>query len=95
MWKLAIEDDQGNRTVVNLVRDEYSIGRAEENTVRLTERNISRQHAKLAKNGSGWVLSDLKSYNGCFLNGARIQSGHKVAHGDLLQLGDYRLDPLT
>jgi pSer/pThr/pTyr-binding forkhead associated (FHA) protein len=92
MWKLAIEDDQGNRTVVNLVRDEYSIGRAEENTVRLTERNISRQHAKLSKNGSGWLLSDLKSYNGCYLNGTRVQSAHKVAHGDLLQFGDYRLE---
>ncbi len=92
MWKLAIEDDQGNRTVVNLVRDEYSIGRAEENTVRLTERNISRQHAKLAKNGSGWTLSDMSSYNGCFLNGARINGSHKVEHGDLVQLGDYRLE---
>lgn len=92
MWKLAIEDDQGNRTVVNLVRDEYSIGRAEENTVRLTERNISRRHAKLSKNGAAWVLSDLTSYNGCFLNGARIASANPVAHGDLLQLGDYRLE---
>ncbi|HMJ10243.1 MAG TPA: FHA domain-containing protein [Polyangiaceae bacterium] len=92
MWKLAIEDDQGNRTVVNLVRDEYSIGRAEENTVRLTERNISRRHAKLSKNGTGWVLTDLKSYNGCYLNGARIPNLHKIAHGDLLQFGDYRLE---
>ena len=36
MWKLSIEDDQGQQTVVNLVRDEYSIGRAEANTIRLT-----------------------------------------------------------
>ena len=52
MWKLSIEDEQGNRTVVNLVREEYSIGRAEDNTVRLTERNISRHHTKLDKNNS-------------------------------------------
>ncbi|MCC6666907.1 MAG: FHA domain-containing protein, partial [Polyangiaceae bacterium] len=51
MWKLSIEDDQANKTVVSLVRDEYSIGRGEENTVRLTERNISRRHAKLTRNG--------------------------------------------
>ena len=44
MWKLSIEDDQANQTVVDLSRDEYTIGRDVVNTVRLTERNISRKH---------------------------------------------------
>jgi len=92
MWKLSIEDEQGNRTVVNLVREEYSIGRAEDNTVRLTERNISRHHAKLAKNGTGWNLFDLNSYNGCFINGARVSESQRIENGDLVQLGDYRLE---
>jgi ABC transport system ATP-binding/permease protein len=92
MWKLSIEDEQGNRTVVNLVRDEYAIGRAEDNTVRLTERNISRHHAKLSKNGTGWNLLDLNSYNGCFINGARVSDSQRIENGDLVQLGDYRLE---
>src|SRR4026207_1141416 len=91
MWKLSIEDDQGNKTVVNLVRDEYSLGRAEENTVRLTERNISRRHANLNKDGNRWVLTDLGSYNGCFINGVRVGDPQPLEHGDLLQVGDYRL----
>ena len=56
MWKLTIEDDQASKTVVHLVRDDYSIGRAEDNTVRLTERNISRRHARLTKPGERWLL---------------------------------------
>jgi pSer/pThr/pTyr-binding forkhead associated (FHA) protein/uncharacterized membrane protein len=92
MWKLSIEDDQGNKTVVSLVRDEYTIGRAEENTVRLTERNISRSHAKLQRNGSGWIIEDLASYNGCFVNGVRVSDPQGLEHGDLVQLGDYRLE---
>jgi predicted component of type VI protein secretion system len=92
MWKLGIEDDQGNKTVVNLVRDEYSIGRSEENTVRLTERNISRHHALLKRNGSGWLIEDKQSYNGCFVNGVRVADMHRLDHGDLVQLGDYRLE---
>jgi ABC transport system ATP-binding/permease protein len=92
MWKLGIEDDQGNKTVVNLVRDEYSIGRSEENTVRLTERNISRHHAVLKRNGSGWLLEDKTSYNGCFVNGVRVADVQRLDHGDLVQLGDYRLE---
>ena len=92
MWKLSIEDDQANQTVVDLVRDEYSVGRDVANTVRLTERNISRKHAILRKNGVGWIVKDLTSYNGCFVNGGRVSGEQPLKHGDLLQLGDYRLE---
>jgi len=94
MWKLTIEDDQASKTVVHLVRDEYTIGRAEENTVRLTERNISRRHARLTKPGERWQLVDLTSYNGCYVNGQRVSEKHEIVHGDLVQLGDYRLQIL-
>jgi ABC transport system ATP-binding/permease protein len=92
MWKLTIEDDQANRTVVPLARDEYSIGRGEDNTVRLTERNISRRHARLAREAERWVVFDAGSYNGCYVNGARVSQRQDLAHGDLVQLGDYRLE---
>lgn len=92
MWKLSIEDDQANQTVVDLSRDEYTIGRDVVNTVRLTERNISRKHALLRKNGAGWVVKDLTSYNGCYVNGGRVAGERGLKHGDLLQLGDYRLE---
>src|SRR4051794_23079494 len=94
MWKLTIEDDQASKTVVHLVRDDYSIGRAEDNTVRLTERNISRRHARLTKPGDQWLLLDLASYNGCYVNGQRVSDKHEIVHGDLVQLGDYRLQVL-
>jgi pSer/pThr/pTyr-binding forkhead associated (FHA) protein len=92
MWKLTIEDDQANRTVVPLARDEYSIGRGEDNTVRLTERNISRRHARLAREAERWVVFDAGSYNGCYVNGARVNQRQELTHGDLVQLGDYRLE---
>ena len=92
MWKLTIEDDQANRTVVPLARDEYSIGRGEDNTVRLTERNISRRHARIAREAERWVVFDGSSYNGCYVNGVRVNQRHDLAHGDLVQLGDYRLE---
>lgn len=92
MWKLSIEDDQGEKTSVNLVRDEYTVGRAESNTIRLTERNISRNHARLFRDANAWYLADRDSYNGAFVNGARVVDPVRVAHGDLVQLGDYRLE---
>jgi ABC transport system ATP-binding/permease protein len=92
MWKLTIEDDQANRTVVPLARDEYLIGRGEDNTVRLTERNISRRHARIAREADRWVVFDAGSYNGCYVNGARVSQRQDLQHGDLVQLGDYRLE---
>lgn len=95
MWKLSIEDDQGQSTVVQLVRSEYDVGRTEENSIRLTERNISRKHAKLVKQGAAWFLDDLGSYNGCFVNGLRVVDHHPINLGDLIQIGDYRLELLA
>lgn len=92
MWKLSIEDDQGEKTSVNLVRDEYTVGRAETNTIRLTERNISRNHARLFREANAWYLGDRDSYNGAFVNGARVVEPVRISHGDLIQLGDYRLE---
>jgi len=91
MWKLTIQDDQGNKTVVHLVRDDYTVGRDEANAVRLTERNISRHHARLGRNDEQWRIHDLDSYNGCYVNGARVGEPQPLLHGDLVQLGDYRL----
>ncbi|HEY3593073.1 MAG TPA: FHA domain-containing protein, partial [Polyangiaceae bacterium] len=92
MWKLTIEDDEGKRTPLPLARQEYSIGRGEENTVRLTERNISRRHSLLRRSGNQWVVLDCDSGNGSYVNGVRLTGEHLLAQGDVLQLGDYRLE---
>ena len=99
MWKLVIEDDEGKRTVVPLTRDDYTIGRKEGNTIRLTERNVSRAHAKIRKltNGAAtpdrthYLLEDQQSYNGVYVNGIRVAQTQELGHGDLVQIGDYRI----
>ncbi len=99
MWKLVIEDDEGKRTVVPLSRDDYTIGRQEGNTIRLTERNVSRVHGRVRRkragtNGSArdtFALEDCQSYNGVFVNGLRVASSQDLQHGDLIQIGDYRI----
>src|SRR4051812_44552403 len=104
MWKLVIEDDEGKRTVVPLTRDDYTIGRQEGNTIRLTERNVSREHGRIKRKrpngtpapGSGaakdnFMLEDRSSYNGLFVNGLRVAHTQDLQHGDLIQIGDYRI----
>jgi ABC transport system ATP-binding/permease protein len=92
MWKLTIEDDEGKQTGLPLAHEEYALGRAEANSIRLTDRNVSRQHATLSKNAQGWVIRDLDSYNGTYVNGVRVNGEQHLRHGDLVQLGDYRIE---
>jgi ABC transport system ATP-binding/permease protein len=67
--KLIIEDDEGRKTVVPFVREEITIGRQEGNTIRLTERNVSRRHARLLRQNGRVVVEDLGSSNGTRING--------------------------
>ena len=70
--KLIIEDDEGHKTTVPFVREEITVGRAEGNTIRLTERNVSRKHARFFKQNGGVFVEDLKSFNGIKVNGDAI-----------------------
>lgn len=94
MLRLVIEDDEGKTTIVPLIRDEITIGRKEGNTIRLTERNVSRHHARLVRTPASpptILIEDLKSYNGVRLNGDRIADKATLKVGDLIQIGDYAL----
>src|SRR4051812_29166583 len=89
--KLIIEDDEGRKTVVPFVREEITIGRQEGNTIRLTERNVSRRHARLMRQNGHVVVEDLGSSNGTRINGERISGQSAVKDGDLIQIGGYDL----
>ncbi|PIE17193.1 MAG: hypothetical protein CSA66_06470 [Proteobacteria bacterium] len=90
MVKLQIKDDTGKTTVVPLTRDEVTVGRKEGNTIRLTERNVSRTHARLIKKGEEVHVEDLSRY-GTRVNGDRITESRRVGDEDVIQIGDYLL----
>lgn len=92
MFKLVISDDEGKTIIVPLVRDLITIGRQDGNTIRLTERNVSRQHAQFVKNdGAVYSVEDLGSYNGVSVNGQRIEKLRELRDGDRVGIGDYTI----
>jgi len=91
MWKLLLETDTGERVTTVLSGDVYVIGRRAGSAIRLTEQNVSREHARLARAGRTWMVEDMKSYNGLYVNGARVVGSEPLVNGDVVQIGDYRL----
>jgi len=52
----------------------------------LDDRTVSRRHAELRRDGDAWVLLDLRSTNGTWINGWRIREA-EVKPGDMVALG--------
>ncbi|MBI5490340.1 MAG: FHA domain-containing protein [Deltaproteobacteria bacterium] len=90
-YQIAIVDDEGQVTSVPLMRDEFTVGRKEGNVIRLTERNVSRNHARILRENGRFYLNDLGSYNGTRLNGRRIRGKMPLSPGDEIGIGDYTL----
>lgn len=90
MYKLKIQDDEGRSTRVPMLKDDVSIGRDEGNTIRLTDRNVSRNHARLVQRESSLHLVDLSRY-GTQVNGMRVTGEHTLELHDVIQIGDYEL----
>lgn len=69
------------------------IGRAEECAVCLPDPAVSRRHALLTMRGRHWLLTDLNSRHGTFLNGVRLQAQRPavVVEGDLVRIGSCTL----
>jgi Domain of unknown function (DUF1707)/Inner membrane component of T3SS, cytoplasmic domain len=74
----------------------FTIGRAVNSDLRLTDMTVSWRHAELCRVGDDWVLADLGSTNGTRANGWRVGSGLLVRAGDRIMFGqaEFRLcDP--
>ena len=64
------------------------IGKASDNDFVVNDPHVSRYHAKLIREEGGcWLLEDLGSTNGTFVNGAQIVKKH-VTPSDTIKLGD-------
>lgn len=91
MFKLVIEDDEGNKTVVPVIRDEISVGRQDGNTIRLTERNVSRKHARIVRENGAVFLEEVEARYGTRKNGEKVDGRTEFGVGDVFSIGDYRL----
>lgn len=67
-----------------------TVGRHPDSDIFLDDITVSRRHAEIRLDGEGYVVADVGSLNGTYLNRERIDE-HRLADGDLLQIGKFKL----
>ena len=95
MLKLSIQDNEGRATYVPLADGELSIGRDEANSICLSDRNVSRQHARLTTRNGHVFVENIQATYGTRFNNLLLRERAEVIEGDVLQVGDYVLELVT
>ena len=70
---------------------EYVIGRRSDCQIFVPDMRVSRQHARLWRDGEGWSLEDLGSNNGTFINGVRLQARAQLRHDDEILIANNKI----
>jgi FHA domain/Integrin beta chain VWA domain len=73
-----------------LLKAEVSLGRGEDNDIVIPHPSVSRSHARLARRDGSFVLTDLNSTNGSYVNNQQVQGSAVVSNGSEVRLGDIR-----
>ncbi len=66
------------------------LGRDESCDISLDSRYVSRFQNLFLETPDGWMLIDLSSTNGCFVNGRRVRE-HRLRDGDLIAVGHHQM----
>ena len=72
-------------------RKPLTIGRESSNDIVLTDRSVSGHHAVIRMVGGEWVIADLNSRNGTYVNGSAIATETSISEYDIVQFGAVRL----
>lgn len=83
---LLMVDGPSSGTRFFIEKAELVIGRDERCDVVIPDRQVSRQHASISLRGDGYILKDLGSKNGTFVNGRELNGPHTLQDGDEIQI---------
>ena len=86
----AAEDEGGIAASLTLYgKEQASIGRAGDNDLVLDDPQVSRRHAQVRWNGAQYLITDLNSTNGVYVNGERVREA-PLLEGARVQIGRFR-----
>ncbi|MCA9625866.1 MAG: FHA domain-containing protein, partial [Myxococcales bacterium] len=91
MISIVISEKGGAERRERYEQNEITIGRVKGNDVLLPKGNVSKRHARLIMRDGRFIVTDLKSTNGTYVNHRRITHATLVREGDRIYIGDFVL----
>jgi adenylate cyclase len=88
MARLVLATAEGQQAIE--LRPLNSLGRHPNNTIQLLDKIVSKEHCILEQRDGQFILRDLGSLNGTYINGDRVRGEQLLRHGDEIALGSTR-----
>jgi len=91
MQMLIVQNPDGENRVFDLYGEDITIGRERGHDMQLAHASVSREHAQVTWRAGGYAIVDLRSHNGIYVNGSRVESSKDLMNGDVVRIGRYEL----
>jgi pilus assembly protein CpaF len=91
MFSITVTEKGGEQRRLDFDKPEITIGRVQGNDVILPKGNVSKRHARIVLKDGKFIIVDLKSTNGTYVNGRKITSPLVVKETDKIYIGDFIL----
>lgn len=89
MFAVVITEKGGSQRKLDFDKTEVTIGRVQGNDIILPKGNVSKRHSRIVLKDNRFIVVDLKSTNGTYVNGRKITSPLVVKAGDKIYIGDF------
>ncbi len=87
-FRLVVRRGPQPNQVYELNKDVVALGRDITNDIVINDPEVSRHHCRMTRTPTGYILEDLGSTNGTFVNGQRLTGSRTLVNGDMIGLGE-------
>src|ERR1700761_8655624 len=91
MLAIVVNEKGGEQKRLEFDKPEVTIGRVQGNDIILPKGNVSKRHSRMVVKDGKFIIVDLKSTNGTYVNGRKITSPLVVKSSDKIYIGDFIL----
>src|SRR5438067_8698614 len=89
MFLITLAEKGGGSSQLTFEKNEVTIGRLSGNDIVLAKGNVSKYHSRIVIKDGKFIIVDMKSTNGTYVNGKKIAAPQVVRPSDKIYIGDY------
>jgi pSer/pThr/pTyr-binding forkhead associated (FHA) protein len=90
--KVVLLNEQGGKVATHRLSGTLQIGRAPSCHIRPEDNYISELHARISERNGSWLVEDLGSTNGTYLNQQKVTAPTEISPGDRIRVGKTTLE---